>query len=144
MAAVNRVDHGGVEVIRRAIKHDLTVRHADNPWTEPACNIERMQIDQNRNIALSINGGQRLHHRLSIGWIERGNRLVRQNDFRQLHQGPRDGDTLLLPTGQSNAALQSRIGHAQGVQFQNRACAFFGREEFKHWGHTPLAGEAAN
>ena len=41
-----------------------------------------------------------LHHDLTILGIERSGRLVTDDQTRLMHQCPRDGDTLLLPTGE--------------------------------------------
>ena len=75
-----------------------------------------MQVAQHGNAQVAVDCCQRVHHHLGVARVERGNRLVGQNDFGLLHQGAANGHALLLPARQLVAALGGKVGHAKAVQ----------------------------
>ena len=59
-----------------------------------------MKIAKHRDAKMLVDAQQRIHNDLGVAWIERGDRLVGENDVGLLHQRAGDGDALLLAAGE--------------------------------------------
>ena len=70
-----------------------------------------------------------LEDRMRQHRIERGNRLVGQDQLRLLHQRARNADPLLLPARQRIGAHVSLVAQAQLVEVRQRALAIRRRKE---------------
>jgi hypothetical protein len=59
--------------------------------SEIMCNEEKCHI------ALSLNASEEIENLGTHGYVERGDRLVRDNEPRRQRERPRNGDSLTLP-----------------------------------------------
>ncbi len=98
---------------RGAVEDHAAVRHADQPVAIAARQIERMQVAQHGDAVMAVDALQRVHHDARVARIERGDRLVGQNDLRLLHQRARDGDALLLAAREAVGALGGEAGDVE-------------------------------
>ena len=88
-----------------------------------------MQVGDDGTAVLFVDPPQRLHHHLRVHRIERGNRLVRENDLRILHQRPGNGDALLLPARQRLGPFRRVLGDAQPIEDVDGAMDVVAREQ---------------
>ena len=65
---------------------------------------------------MAIDTLQRVHDDAGVARIERGDRFIGQDDVRLLHQGPADGDALLLTAGEVVGALRGEVRDIELVQ----------------------------
>ena len=129
--AINLADAGGGEFRGRAIKHHPPGIQRDNAVAViPRCG-QVMQIDQHSQ-AIAVHIAQRIHHNFRITRVERGNRLIGQDQARILHQRARNRDPLLLATRKCVRALQRGLGQVKPIKRGQRHGAFFGGEHLEH------------
>src|SRR6185436_20474338 len=57
-----------------------------------------------------------LHHGIAVRGVEVTRRLVRENDLRVRHYGARDGDALLLSTGELLRKMARAVRHSHTFQ----------------------------
>ena len=81
-------------------------RHADQAVAIAARQIERMQVADHGDAEMLVDAQQRIHHDPRVARIERGDRLVGEDDVGLLHQRARDRDALLLAAGKLVGALR--------------------------------------
>ncbi len=86
-----------------------------------------MKIAKHGQTEVAIDASKRVHHRLGIARIERGDGLVGQNDLRLLHEGARDGDALLLSAGKRLGPFGRKTCHVELLQGRQRDGLIFGR-----------------
>jgi hypothetical protein len=72
---------------------------ADNPIGEAHREVHLMQVDDACDAVFDGEGPQLLHDHARAFRVERGNRLVAQDDLRILYQCAGDADALLLSAG---------------------------------------------
>ena len=101
---------------RRAVEDHLAGLHGDDAVAVLAGGVEVVQVHQHGQPVLAVHVAQRIHHHLGIARVERGDRLIRQDQPRLLHQGAADGDALLLPAREGLGPLQRGIGQAEAVE----------------------------
>src|SRR5258705_13805957 len=65
---------------RRAIEHDPARGHADQAVAIAPRQIERMQVADHGDAEMLVDAKQRVHHDLGVAGIERGDRLVGEDE----------------------------------------------------------------
>ena len=75
-----------------------------------------MKVADHGDAEIPVDALQRVHHHLGVVRIERGDRLVRQNDVGLLHQRAGDRDALLLAAGKLVGALHRQRGDIELLQ----------------------------
>ena len=112
---------GGVgQFARRAVEDDAAGRHADQAVAIAARQFERVQVADHGDAVVAVDALQRVHDDAGVARIERGDRLVGQNDLRLLHQRARDGDALLLAARQAVGALGGEPGDVELFERRQR------------------------
>ena len=81
--------------------------------------IERVQIAQHRDVVMPVDALQRVHHDARVARIERGDRLVGEDDLRTLDERPRDRDALLLSAREIVGALRGEAGDVDCSSAEN-------------------------
>ena len=105
--------------------------HADDAAAIGAGGVQRVQVAQHGDAVAPVDVAQRIHHQPGIHRIERGDRLIGQQDARLLHQRPRDRDALLLAARQRVGPVQRHFGDSQPIQRADRQRAFGAREQLQ-------------
>ena len=75
-----------------------------------------MQVAQDGDAEVPVDALQRVHHHAGVARIERGDRLVGQDDVGLLHQRAGDRHALLLATRQGVGALGGQAGDVELLQ----------------------------
>ena len=101
---------------RRSIENDPAIGHADHPLTKPFRQFHVMNVDDHGNVALASEVGHQFHDFHRGLRIERGGRLVGQQDLRMLHHGAGDPHPLPLPARQRIGALIGEAGKAYRIK----------------------------
>ena len=101
---------------RRTVEHHLAGGQADQAVAVFAGEIEAVQVADHGDAEVPVDVLQRVHHHLGVARIERGDRLVGQDDLGLLHQGAGDGDPLLLAARQRVGALAGQARHVETLQ----------------------------
>ena len=101
---------------RRAVEHDFSFRHADDAIGEAPGQIDVMDVDDDRDVALSGAAGDQLHDLDRGLGVERRRRLVRQDEIRLLHQRACNADALALSAGKLVSALSGKIPEADRIE----------------------------
>ena len=78
--------------------------------------FDLMQRNEHGQTIIAVHVGEQVHDAAGRGRIERGDRLVRDQQFGPLHQRTRDGRALLLAAGQFAGALERMFGDADARQ----------------------------
>ena len=104
------------ELGRRAVEHHAACREADQPVAVFPRQIEAVQVADHGDAEVAVDVLQRVHHHLGVARIERGDRLVGQDDLGLLHQCAGDGDALLLAARQRVGALAGQARHVEALQ----------------------------
>ena len=104
----------------RAVEHDAARGHADQAVAIAPRQIERMQIADHGDAEMLVDAQQRIHHDPGVARVERGDRLVGEDDVRLLHQRARDRDALLLAAGELVGALGGERGHIELFERRHR------------------------
>ena len=113
----------------------LPGRHADQPVTIGARDFQGVQVAHHGHARNGlIDALQGVHDDARVARIERGDRLVGQDQARTLHQRPGDGDALLLAARQAVGPLRRQGGDVELLQ---------GRERHRDIGRTPQAQQRA-
>ena len=76
-----------------------------------------------------VDAQKRVHHDLGVARVERGDRLVGEDDVRLLHQRAGDRDALLLTAGELVGALRRELRHVELFQRRQRQRPVFLRPE---------------
>src|SRR5262245_10690240 len=71
-----------------------------------------MQRHQDRAAVLAVDRAENLHHTARRLRVERGDWLVREHDFRALHERPRNRGALLLAARERGGALGRMVSNA--------------------------------
>src|SRR3954452_19689043 len=117
-------DIGGFEIVElarnvlgqfgwRAVEHHAPLGHADQAVAIAARQVERMQVAEHGDAEVLVDAQQRIHHNLGVAGIERGDRLVGEDDVGLLHQRAGDRDALLLAAGELVGALGCERGNIE-------------------------------
>src|SRR6185312_4448591 len=115
-AAVDLLQMRNLERLRRAVEHDAALAHADNPVGVAFRKLDVVDVDDYRNAARCRLLGHQLHDLHRSFRIERGGRLVGEQQIRLLHQRARDPDALALAAGELIRALLREIAKTHGVK----------------------------
>ena len=120
LESVDLLDPVLVERVRRAVEDDLAHAHADDPVTIGPRGVECVKVADHRDAVVAVDGAQDLHHPRGAGRIERGDRLVGEQDLRLLHQRPGDRHPLLLAARERVAALEDEGRHLDPLERHDR------------------------
>ena len=120
IGAVDLARHFGRQVLGRAVEDDSAGGHADDPLAIGAGSIERVQVGDDGDALLVVDGLQRVHDDLGVARVERGDRFVGEDDAGLLHQRPRDGDALLLSAGQRLRPLRRGLRDVEALEGAER------------------------
>src|SRR5262245_57692740 len=115
LTAVNLQQVSTFQRLRRAVEHDLSFRHADDAISEAASQIDIVEVDDDRNISLPRAAGDQLHNLDRGLGIERGRRLVGQDEVGFLHQRARNADALALSARELVSALGGDLAETHRV-----------------------------
>ena len=118
--AVEVVRDGVGERSGCAVEHHAARRHADQPVAVFARQVEAVQVADHGDAEVAVDVEQRVHHHLGVARIERGDRLVGQDDLGLLDQRAGDGDPLLLAARERVGALAGQAGHVEALQRRQR------------------------
>lgn len=102
------------------VKNKLAAGDADNPGAVGPDQLHRMQVYHHADTLLA-NLAQHIHDALSVFRIQRGDRLVGQQDPGVLHQRPADRHPLHLPAGEVLRPLQRVRQHVHPLKQRNGA-----------------------
>ncbi len=100
-----------------AVEHHSSRRHADQPVAIGAREVQRVDIAEHGQAEMPVDALQRIHDDVGVARIQRGDRLVGEQQVGFLHQGAADGDALLLAAGQ---VVGAAIGEAGNVELAER------------------------
>ena len=87
-------------MLRRALLHDLAVRHKDDPVGDIPCEAHLVGDDHHRDVLLVCQPHHDVQHFLDRLRVEGRGRLVEQDDLGLCAEGTGDGDALLLAARQ--------------------------------------------
>ena len=104
------------QLVRRPVEHDRALRQADDAVGEAAGELHIVHVDDHWDAALAGAPRDQLHDLDRGLGIERGGRLVGENEVRLLHQRARDADALALPAGKLVGALGGEFAEADGIK----------------------------
>ena len=79
-----------------------------------------MEIGQHGDAEVAVHAQQGIHHHLGVARVERGDRLVGEDDARLLDQGAGDGDALLLAARQGAGAVGGEAADVEELQRRER------------------------
>ncbi len=98
------------------VADNLAVAELDDP-IGVAGNLAVMG-NENNGMAIIMQFFEDLHDLLAAGPVEGSGRFVGEDDVAAVHQGPGDGNPLLLPAGQLAGPMVEPVGHPQPPQQQ--------------------------
>ena len=90
-----------------------------------------MKVADHRDSVFTIDAAQYVHDPRRAAGIERGDRLIGQNDTGFLHESARDRDPLLLATGELVRSLENCGSHFDPLQRCDRKRAFLRRKQLE-------------
>src|SRR6266511_2318752 len=128
LAPVNLQQAGVFQRLRRAVEHDLPLRHADDTIGKAPSQIDVVDIDDHRNISLAGAARDQFHDLDRSLGVERRRRLVRQQEVGVLRQRPRNADALALSAGELVGALSGKVAEADRVEKMEGALHVLRRE----------------
>ncbi len=67
--------------LRRAVEHHAALRHADEAVAIVLGDVEVVQVADHRDAEVLVQPEQAVHHDLGVAGIERGDRLVGEDDI---------------------------------------------------------------
>ena len=102
------------------VENDPAILERDGAPAEIPRILDLMQRHDDGDPVLVIDPLERFHHPSCRAWIERGDRLVRQDDRRLLHQRPGDRRPLLLAAGKRRRTPPRRLGNAHAGERAHR------------------------
>ena len=105
-----------IKLVACAVKEHMALTQGDNALAVAQGVIHLMQRYHHGNAVVLVNVAQGFHHDAGGFRVQRGDRLIGQNDFCFLHQGAGDGDALLLSTGQGGDTLVGQVCHTDASQ----------------------------
>ena len=94
-----RVEQRRRQLARRAVEHDLAGLERDGARAIAHRVFDLMQRDQDGDAVAPVHVGQDVHDAARGIRIERGDRLVGDEELGALHEGAGDGGALLLAAG---------------------------------------------
>ena len=115
----------------RSLLHDRALVHIDHPVRDLARERHFMRHDDRCHSGRRQQADRIEHFAHQLG-VERGGRLVEQNDRRLHRDRTRDRDALLLAAGQLVRPLVDVLAEEDLVQVLGGACARFARAEPAH------------
>ncbi|ETW11056.1 6-pyruvoyl-tetrahydropterin synthase [Roseivivax marinus] len=126
-AGIDPVHRLLVEARRLVVEDDPPVAHPDDPVGVFLGLGHVVDVDKDRQLQLSGEVAQEAHDLLGCLGVERGRRLVRQQDLGVLHQRAHDADALALAARQLVGAGVGVVGDADALhQFVGAADVLLG------------------
>ena len=96
----------------RAIEDDAARLHGNGARAKAARIFDLVQRHEDGDAVIAVDAHEGLHHAARRGGIERGDRLIGEQNLGALHKGAGDCRALLLAAGQGRGALARRLGNA--------------------------------
>src|SRR5712692_9969815 len=98
--------------------HDRAIPHQDHPLRLVShCGV--VGHDDEREALLAVQPFHQGHDLLRGLRVEVASRLVREHDVRLVHEGPGDGDSLLLSAAELRGLLHRDVAEADGLESRN-------------------------